>query len=93
MVSNRGLQDLVNQVLNCPNHRNNKRRLSIRDMDLDLQIQLEFKSLNTFGINLTKILVKLMSFRLCFRPVQCQDISWDNHGLITMRVDWIFAGS
>ena len=93
VVAHCRLKHLVDQIAHRADHRYDSRRARIRDVNLNLKLEFEYKSLAALGHNVLELRVEIMRFRNDIRPVQRQDGRGHDLRRIAARVDGIFAGA
>ena len=93
MVAHRGLQHFVDEVRHAAHHRDDIRRLGVRNVDLHLQIDREVKAFTALRLDLLQLRIKIVRLRHDIGPVQRDDERRHDDGLVTARIDRVLSGS
>ena len=93
VVADNRLQDLVDEILHCADHRDDLGGHLVGDMDLNLEVDLEDEPFLGFGFNLTQTLVQVVCLGSGRGPVEGEDRCRNDLRRIDSRVDGVLAGT
>src|SRR5437773_6154006 len=93
MIADCCLQNFVHEIGHASNHGNDIRSLRVRDVNLYLQIDCEMKPFAALGLDLLQLCVEVVRLRHNISPVEGDDESGYDDGLIAPRIYRVFSRS
>src|SRR5579859_5676518 len=93
VVAHGGLQHLVDEVLHRTDHRDDLRRLRVRHVDLNLEVDLEHEAFAALALDRAQLRVQVVRDGVRLRPVQGEDERRHLLGRVDARVQRVLPGA